>query len=226
MDGPAIAPGERKDETMTLIGVIWAALAPMLLVAAVAIIAILLRRRGWRQALALAAPAVLIPAAAIYAYDRAGFVRLCAEVGPPVVRATGKADGFLLTSGTANSFGMRYLHSDGFDWIEMKDVYRRAAYTRVSRRADGQIVETPIDAPSARYEVRETFEQRPHAGVSTTQVIDRETGAELARASNLTFDGGATKWVLGAWGVASCPNAMSDSDGFRAYYYLAKNTLR
>lgn len=211
---------------MMLIGVLWAAFAPVLLVVALAIVAILLRRRGLRRAWALAAAATLIPVAAIYAYDRAGFARVCAEVGPPVIRAKAKADGFLLTSGTANSFGMRYVQSDGFDWIEMKDIYRRAAYVRLSRAADGKIVETPIDTPRALYEVRETFEQRPNAGVSTTQIIDRATGAELARASNVIFDGGATKWVLGAWGVASCPSAFSDPGEFRAYYDLAKNTLR
>ena len=84
-----------------------------------------------------------------------------------------------------------------------------------------------IDAPTARYEVREIFEQRPpKLNISRTLVIDRQTGKEMARAASVTFNGGRMSWLLGVWGMADCPSASSDSAGFRAWYHLAKNTLR
>lgn len=211
---------------MMMIGVIWAALAPLLIVAAMAALAFALRRRGVARAWPIAAALMLAPMATVYWLERAAFRRICDDAGRAVIHEKAMADGFLLTSGTAYSFGMRYL-SEGFDWIEMRDIYRRDGWARATRQADGATTLTPIDKPTARYEVRETFEQpRSGVGLSVTHVIDRETGAELARAARGTFDGGWMKWGLGAFGVSSCPSAYSDSNGFRRYYDLVKDTLR
>jgi len=212
---------------MTMIGIIWAAFAPLLLVAAIAALGFALRRRGVARALLIAAALVVAPVATVYWLERAEFRQICEDAGRAVIHAKARAEGILLTSGTANSFGMRYLHEEGFAWVEMRDVYRRGGWARVTRETDGKITTAPIDTPTARYEVRETFEQpRPSVGLTVTQVIDRESGAELARAANGHFDGGRVKWVLGAYGVSSCPSAFSDSDGFRRFYHLARETLR
>lgn len=212
---------------MMLVGMIWAAFAPLLLVPVILGIAALLRRRGWGRALPLAAALVLAPVALVYAWDRAQFAALCREIGQPVVSGRAVTDGIYLNSGTANSFGSRYLHDEGFSWLERRDIYERSGFVRVTRNADGTHGETKIPAITARYEVQETFEKRPDGnGISWIRVIDRETGGELARAGDAHFDGGRMAWVLGAYGVASCQSAYSKPDSFRAYYHLARNTLR
>jgi hypothetical protein len=211
---------------MTLTGVLWAAFAPLLLVVAIAVLALMLRRFGVARAWVLAAALVLLPVAALYGSDRREFSVLCDEIGLPVIHAKAKADGVLLVSGTSNSFGMRYLHDEGFAWIELRDIYRRDGWARAARDDKGDIALTPIDAPTARYEVRETHETRGPAGILRTQVIDRQTGVEMASGANANFDGGRTKWLLGAWGVAHCPSAATQPDSFNAWYHLARNTLR
>lgn len=211
---------------MTLTGVLWAAFAPLILVLAIVALALILRRFGVSRAWALAAALVLLPVAALYWSDRREFSALCDEIGLPVIHAKAKADGILLVSGTASSFGMRYLHDEGFAWVELRDIYRLDGWARAARDDKGQIATTPIDAPTARYEVRETHETRGGAGILSTIVLDRQTGVEMARGANANFDGGRAKWALGVWGVASCPSAFSNVDGFSAWYHLARNTLR
>jgi hypothetical protein len=141
------------------------------------------------------------------------------------------ADGIFLNSGTANSFGTRYLLEEGFSWMEAPSIYTRGAWTRYERDSSASnpnnIKTTEITALTARYEVREIFSQPfPHTGLSTTQVIDRSTAGVLAKAGRANFDGGRAKWFLGAWGTTDCPSAMRESDNFSAYYHLAKQTLR
>jgi hypothetical protein len=49
----------------------------------------------------------------------------------------------------------------------------------------------------------------------------------MAQAASANFDGGTAKWVLGAWGSASCPNPVTTagSAAFQATYHLARDTL-
>ena len=212
---------------MMLIGVIWAAFAPLLLVPVILGVARLLRKRGSTRPGMQAMALVLVPVAAVYAYDRSQFAKLCRETGRPVVSARAVADGIYLNSSTANSFGARYLSEEGFSWLERRDIYVRNGFVRVTREPDGRMVETKIPAISARYEVAEIYDKHASAhGVSWIKVIDRETGAEMARAGDANFLGGKMSWVLGAYGSASCLSAMSDPKGFRDYYHLARNTLR
>ena len=70
-----------------------------------------------------------------------------------------KADGIFLDSPTANSFGMKYVQQLGFSWMEMRSIYDPNKIERVTRETDGRIRTEPIDGVTARYEVRETFEQ-------------------------------------------------------------------
>lgn len=214
---------------MTLFGLLWAMLAPLSLVLAAAALAMLFKRTGLPRwgALALAAALVVGPVAYLWRQDRAGFDALCRAEGTARIIEKAQADGFLLVSGTATSFGMRYLHDEGFAWIETRDIYRREGFMRYTRNDKGEISSTPIDAPSARYEVRETYEEpAPTISLSHTLIIDRQTNKELARAGSAHFLGGRMRWLLGAWGVGSCPNASTHSADFNAWYHLARNTLR
>jgi hypothetical protein len=174
---------------------------------------------------------VMSPVGALWLMDRADFQGVCDGVGAPVVYRKASADGIYLNSGTANSFGMRYLQDEGFSWVEAPSIYTRGAWVRYVRdtasRVASAIATVEIPALTARYEVRESFSQPfPHTGLSITQVVERSTGEVLAKAGSANFDGGRAKWVLGAWGASRCPSAMQSSEAFGPYYHLARNTLR
>jgi Arc/MetJ family transcription regulator len=202
---------------------LWAAFAPLLLVVLVIIAARLLKRRSARP-WPLAAVLVLVPVALLYGWDRWQFARLCDGLGAPQVLERQVVDGVLLDSPTANSFGMRYLHDGVFSWIEIRDIYRRDGWRRYTRYADGRITDAPIDAPTAAILVRETHEHRGGVSIARTEVRERASDRLLAQAAQAHSDGGPAKWVLGAWGTATCPSAGS-SDWSR-WYHLARETLR
>ena len=216
---------------MMLVGLVWAAFAPVSLVALVALLAWLLRRGKVRWALPLAGALVIAPVATLWLLDRAEFMTVCAGEGKPTIYRKASADGIFLNSGTANSFGMRYLHEEGFAWVEAPSIYKHGEWVRYARdtasTAANAIVTTEIPAITARYEVRELFSQPfSHTGLSQTHVVDRSTGEVLAKAGSATFGGGRATWVIGAWGTTSCPSAMQAPQLFSDYYHLAKRTLR
>jgi len=202
-------------------GFIWAVLAPLLLVAAVVLVARLLRQRSARPWL-LAALLVLGPVALIYGWDRWEFTKLCESLGEPKVLEQRAVDGVVLDSPTANSFGMRYLQEEGFTWIEARDIYRPGGWRRYTREADGRISDMPIDALTATVVVTETHEQRERASIMRTEVRERSGDRLLARGANANFTGGRAKWVLGAWGTAGCP--APGSAAWADHYHLARNT--
>jgi hypothetical protein len=159
--------------------------------------------------------------------DYREFISVCKEVGKPKIITHAIADGIFLDSPTANSFGMNYLHQQGFTWMEMRSIYDRNRIEKVIREANGQIRTEPADTINALYEVRETFEQPyPHTGLSMKRIIDRQTGMVMAQAGSAHFKGGRMQWVLGMYGTRSYPSAMTNSEDFQAYYYLAQHTLR
>ena len=174
---------------MMLFGFLWAAFAPLLLLAAWAGLAWLLRRFapgrfGWRGALLLSAVVLGAPLGWIWRQDAEAFQALCRAEGATVIREKAQADGILLTSGTSNSFGMRYLHSEGFAWMESNDIYKRGGFVRYARNDKGEIATTKIDVPTARYEVRLAIIRYPAAGKvferRSTSIVDRATGEVLA----------------------------------------------
>ena len=212
---------------MMLVGIIWAALAPVSIFLAAVLLAWLLRRAHVKWAVTLAVAAVAGPVAFFWLLDHAEFEQVCEREGRTVIYRHATADGIFLDSGTSNSFGMRYLHDEGFRWVEARSIYKRDAWVRYERAADGSIKTTNIPALSARYEVAEDF-SKPfgHTSLSRTLVIDRTTGEVLAKAGSANFDGGRMNPVLGAWGMRSCPSAMSSPTAFSDFYHLARNALR
>jgi hypothetical protein len=208
---------------MVMLGVIWATFAPLLLVVAMWALRALLRRVGAPAAGLLATVATLGVVGGLYFWDRAGFERTCAEIGMPTIRERAVAEGVLLTSPTAASFGARYLYDEGFAWIERADPTTPGGFVRVTRDAAGAVNETKIAAPTARYEVQETHDG---AGTTRVRIVDRDTGVEMAQAGDALFDGGRAKWALGAYGVASCLSAFHDPEQFKAFYHFARRTLR
>jgi hypothetical protein len=216
---------------MMLIGLIWAALAPLLLLLVAVGVAWWLRRANIRRAWPLALVAVATPVGSVWLWERAEFVSVCEGEGKPAIYRRAVADGVFLNSGTANSFGTRYLYDEGFAWIEAPSIYKRGEWVRYElgggKGSERLVTSTEIPAITARYEVREDFSQSfGHTGLSQTKVIDRTTNEVMAKAGSATFSGGKMKWALGAWGSLSCPSAFSAPEDFNAYYRLAKKTLR
>lgn len=211
---------------MMLVGVLWAIFAPLGLLIIAGLIATALRRFGRWIAIAAASIVTLVPVALLWSGDHAEFSSVCAQTRAKI-SSTGKADGILLNSETANSFGTRYIYDEGFSWFEARDIYNREKWVRYQREPDGRITSHPVVTPEAHYEVRETY-ARPftHTGLTVVSVIDRTNGVELGHAGNAQFDGGRAKWLLGAWGSSQCPSGMLDPEGFRAFYHLAHDTLR
>ena len=213
------------------IAVIWAALAPLILVALIVALAWWLRRARAPGAVLWAMAVVLLPVSAVWWWDRAEFIDVCTGEGKPVIFRKAMAEGVFLNSGTSNSFGMRYLHEEGFLWVEAPSIYQRDAWVRYERSGTtgntANITTSEIPAITARYEVREDSSQPfSHTSLSQTKIIDRTSGEVLAKAGIAHFNGGRMVWVLGAWGGSSCPSAMSSAEDFNDYYHLAKKTLR
>lgn len=213
---------------MTLFGVLWATLAPLVLLAAV-----LMLWRGLRPACGaasmLVAPLVVLgPVGVVWWLDKGEFDALCASRVAATIWSSAKADGIFLDSTTANSFGRRYLHQEGFHWFEAPSIYKRGGLTRYTKREDRSITQQEFDGPiTADYVVTERHERpSPHTSMSTTEVVRRSTGEKLSEAASATFDGGRMKWVLGAYGTSSCPSARTDPEAFNRYYHLARDTLR
>ena len=220
-----------QNRRMMFIGLIWAALAPLILVALIIALAWRLRRARAPSALLWAMAVVLLPVAAVWWWDRAEFIAVCTGEGKPVIFRKAMAEGVFLNSGTSNSFGMRYLQEEGFLWIEAPSIYQRDAWVRYERSGatgnGGNIKTSEFPVITARYEVREdSSEPFSHTSLSQTKIIDRISGDVLAKAGSAHFNGGRMKWVLGAWGTRSCPSAMSSPEDFDDYYHLAKKTLR
>jgi hypothetical protein len=213
---------------MTLVGIIWAGLAPLLMVPVVALLVVMLRLTGWSKftRIAVATICVVVPVGTVWWLDYREFEGVCKRVGKPQIFTRAVAEGIFLDSSTANSFGMRYLDPGSFHWMEMRSIYDPEKIEHVTRLPDGRTRSEPVDTITARYEVRETAELPfHHTTVMMRRIIDRETGQVMAQAGSAHFDGGRTMWLLGVYGSRHYPD-INHGDDFRTYYDLAKRTLR
>jgi hypothetical protein len=217
---------------MMLLGLVWAMGAPLLIVLIGAILDRASSRlfpavsRPVRRAASFGLPFLLV--AVLWWGDRAEFNAQCARLGRSIVHETRSVDGFFLDDSTANSFGLRYLQEEGFQWMEARSIYARNRFTRYER--DGpEIRSREVDAISANVAVIAAHERlSPWTSAQRVTITDRLTGQVLATAAQAHFNGGRAYWLLGAWGSGSCPDPAS-SDGsieFNRFYHLARLTLR
>jgi hypothetical protein len=214
---------------MMLMGIIWALLAPLSLLLPMWIIRKLLKNRRVIRHNAIAVLVVCLPVWLVWYLDYRDFRQVCQEQGLPKINRTAKADGFYLDDSTANSFGMRYLYDDGFQWMEAKSIYQRDAFVRYEISADRKISQTEQKNKTARFEVISEFTKPyPHTSVNFTRIIDTHAPAgaqELARSAMVNFDGGKMFAVLGVYGTSDFPSARSESETWKEAYYLVRNTL-
>ena len=217
---------------MMLLGIVWAMGAPVLIVLIGAILDRASSRlfpavsRPVRRAASFGLPFLIV--AVLWWGDRSEFDEQCASLGRSIVHETRSVDGIFLDDSTANSFGMRYLQEEGFQWMEARSIYARNRFTRYER--DGpEIRSREVDAISASVAVTATHVRlSPWTSAQRVTITNRLTGQVLATAAQAHFNGGRAYWLLGAWGSGSCPDPAS-SDGsieFNRFYHLARLTLR
>lgn len=221
---------------MMLLGMLWAAFAPLSLFIFIWILDTLSRKMSVPERFGVplfkaqkfrrlcSAAIVFGMTALLWLPQKMKFSQICADRGEPTIVKKENAIGFFLDDSTANSFGMRYLQEEGFQWIEARSIYNRDKFTRYEKVGD-KITQKEIDTLSAEYVVQSVFKEEGFFSSQQITVARRDTGEKLAWANSMNFDGGTAKWVLGAWGSASCPSAMSNSDAFTKMYHLAKHTL-
>jgi len=217
---------------MAVLGLAWALLAPFVALALLALAWRLARQwhpQGNQRAqfvACLVAPVLVL--AGIYLSDRVNFHSICESLVNARIVERQHVDGFFLDDSTANSFGMRYLQEEGFDWIEARSIMTRDRYTRY-RRSGTTITSEEIDSSSASVRVATQYIDQPRGvSIQSTLITERASGRELARAERARFDGGRARWLLGFWGAADCTNPASarGQRAFQDWYHLARNTLR
>ncbi len=221
-------------------GLLLSIFGPLFFLLPVGLLYFAFRRVGLAARIGIAAPGAqrvmhALSAAALVGFvvlltwlpGRLEFGRLCAALAEPRIHARIHVDGFYLDDLTANSFGMRYLHDEGFLWVEARDIYRRGAYVRY--RKDGQQIETDqIPALAATHRVRSGVEQRPRGiNVARTEITERASGKLLAEAHSLTYHGGPLGLFLGTLGFRHCPDPVSAEGNrqFKGYYHLVREVL-
>ena len=114
---------------MMLLGIVWAMGAPVLIL----LIGAILYRTSLRffpaveqahwSAASFGLPFLIV--AVLWWGDRAEFDAQCASLGRSIVHETRLVDGIFLDDSTANSFGMRYLQQDRFQWMEARSIYAK-----------------------------------------------------------------------------------------------------
>lgn len=186
-------------------------------------------RRGSVQAthLLFALVSVAVVVAATWLPGRIEFARLCNELAEPRIHVRVKVEGFYLDDTIANSFGQRYLHDEGFAWMEAKDIYRRDGFVRY-RRDGGKVASDQLPALTALYVVRSGVDVRANGiHVARTEIAERASGKILAEAHSVVYHGGPLGLFLGVYGLANCPNPITaeGSRQFNSYYHLVREVL-
>ena len=218
------------------LGVVLATLGPLLLLPAAWLLQRLLRpllRRllpagGGGSSVAGAAwiTSALLLAAALAATwypGHADYARLCLRYATPQIAERVDVDGFYRER--LFPYQSQRLFDQGFAWIETEDPQwpREKRLLRYRRDAQGTPTAEPIAELASQYGVREQFEQvGPGLTRTEKRVYDRRDGRLLARAGQVTYDGGPLALFLGAYAVESCPDvrAATGSRAFRTFYDL------
>jgi hypothetical protein len=221
-----------EGDAVMLLGIVWAIGAPVLILLVGAALNLASSRlfpavsAPVRRAASFGLPLLIVTV--LWWQDRAEFNAQCASLGRSVVYETRSVEGIFLDDSTANSFGMRYLQEEGFQWMEARSIYARNRFTRYERHGS-EIRSREIDAISASVAVIATHDRlSPWTSAQRVTIKDRSTGQVLATAAQAHFNGGRAYWLLGAWGSGSCPDPASSegSAEFNRFYHLARLTLR
>ena len=179
------------------------------------------------QAVAVAVAVVVLVLAATYFPGKEGFDRMCAEEGSPVVTRRVKAFGFFRTEMFPYE-AVLYITQNGFRFVEAPDPFRKGVTIRYSLAPNGEVRQDDAAVPQSVYGVRKTYEMLAGGVAKTEKVIYvLHSGEELARASELVYQGGPLAVFLGTFGLETCPDPHSEEGAreFRIFYALESYVL-
>jgi hypothetical protein len=223
------------------LGVLLAIFGPVLLIPLIWIIYRIGTKRLARRIVGSEAPATkarllgLCSAAAVvggvlaasYIPGKISFERLCDEEGVPVIHRRTRTDGYFRTS--IFPYEAQSILAQGpFRFVEGPDPYKQGSYVSYESDPDGPVQERDVDAPTADYEVEKEFEQAAWGILVTRKTIrDRRSGEELAKAANITYQGGPLSLFFGTHAMDSCPDVRSPdgSTNFETFYNLERIVL-
>ncbi|MEE9253826.1 MAG: hypothetical protein V3U43_02740 [Pseudomonadales bacterium] len=211
-------------------GVLLAIIGPLLLIP----ITWLLHRFILRPVLKRAKVSLLLSLAIVvvamvlsYVPGKLEFDRLCAEHEIPAIAQRIKVDGFYRTR--LYPYEARPFLEDGtFQYVEAPHMYEDDNYVRYSRAADGTITKDAISTVTSAYAVSDTFSQLSYGiTLSEKRVFERVSERELARASQVVYQGGPLSLLLGVYAMSSCPDILTPegSTNFEIYYALEQYVL-
>ena len=152
---------------------------------------------------------------------------LCGQYSEPRILKTVTVDGFY-RSRVYNYEAREFIEKGGFSFVEGPYPGQPERFRRFSMSPQGKITEVEIPAPTSQIEVRdELWETTSGVIVSVKTVYQRSSETELARAANITYQGGPLWFLLGSYARASCPDVLNEqgSEYFMTYYNLEKIVL-
>jgi hypothetical protein len=170
---------------------------------------------GWLLSACIVAAALAIS----YFPGKWRYDRLCAERATPEVSARVRAEGFF-RSRLYPYEAARWLET--FAWVEAPDLYEDGVHVRYSKAGD-EVRQEQINALRSRYGVREDFSESSDGILITEKTVyEMASGHELARATNILYQGGPLALFLGSWAMSSCPDILTEqgSKDFRTFYDL------
>ena len=182
--------------------------------------------RPVRRAASFGLPFLIV--AVLWWGDRSEFDEQCASLGRSIVHETRSVDGIFLDDSTANSFGMRYLQEEGFQWMEARSIYARNRFTRYER--DGpEIRSREVDVISASVAVTATHVRlSPWTSAQRVTITNRSTD-RCWRRRHKPISTGTSVPPAGGMGIWFVPGSCFIGDGsieFNRFYHLARLTLR
>jgi hypothetical protein len=137
------------------------------------------------------------------------------------------ADGFY-RSRVYSYEAREFIEKGGFKYVEGPYPGQTERFRRFSKFPQGELTELEISVPTSQYGVRdELWETSSGVIVSVKTVYESASKSELARAANITYQGGPLWVLLGSYATTSCPDILSEqgSEDFMTYHNLEKIVL-
>lgn len=171
------------------------------------------RALGWLTAAGLLGATLV----ATWYPGHAEFQRLCVRYAIPQIAERDTVEGFyrerLFPHETHRLFDY------GFGYLETIDPQypNETRRLRYRRGPDGAAVAEPVDAFESRYGVEQTLVHEAYGILrSEKRIRERGNGRMLARAGQVTYQGGPLALFLGAYAIESCPD-IREPRGSRAF---------
>ncbi len=168
---------------------------------------------GWLTAAGLIAATLV----ATWYPGHAEFERLCVRYAIPQIAERVTVEGFYRER--LFPYETHRLFEDGFSYLETVDPQypNETRQLRYRPGPDSAAVAEPVEAFTSRYGVEQTLVHEAYGILrSEKRIRERADGRLLARAGQVTYQGGPLALFLGAYAVESCPD-IREAQGSRAF---------